>query len=265
MGFLSSIAPIAGGAVGAFFGGPMGAMAGATAGSSLSSAIGASDANKANAQMVGNQMAFQERMSSTAHQREVADLKKAGLNPILSAGGSGASAPAGASAQMQNEALDLSNVVSSAYQAKTMEQNLKAGEKSIQIQNEQFKKAQAEASIANNQQKMNDYEFQTKTGLMFTDNPIPSEAKHYLQKRLQSELSDYNTNMSNNSTSVKQNQLLDKHLKYDEKVAPLDAILKRVTPLINGASGAQKIFNSMPKNTNPDIIKVNSKTGEIVK
>ena len=40
-------------------------------------------------------------MSSTAHQRQVTDLKSAGLNPILSSN-AGASSPGGSMAQAQN-------------------------------------------------------------------------------------------------------------------------------------------------------------------
>lgn len=55
-------------------------------------------ANEANINSAREQMSFQERMSSTAHQREVADLRAAGINPMLSAKLGGASSPPGAMA-----------------------------------------------------------------------------------------------------------------------------------------------------------------------
>lgn len=73
------------------------------------------------------QMKFQEKMSNTAHQREVKDLEAAGLNPILSGmGGQGASSPSGAAITPENPARGLTNAIIQREMQKEQIENVKA-------------------------------------------------------------------------------------------------------------------------------------------
>lgn len=100
-------------------------------GAGAMSSAGAIYANQKNLdqQIANNNLSVE--LSNTAHQREVLDLAKAGLNPILSATGSGASVPTLGVATQSNPGEGISeglssasNLVSSQYRAQV--DNLKA-------------------------------------------------------------------------------------------------------------------------------------------
>lgn len=95
---------------------PLVDVAGGLVGSALNYK-GAREANQMTRQLSREQMGFQERMSNTAYQRAMEDMKKAGLNPILAYQQGGASTPSGSQAQMQNE---FAGAVSTALEAKKL-------------------------------------------------------------------------------------------------------------------------------------------------
>ncbi len=78
--------------------------------------------NKAQAREAQKQRDFQERMSGTAYQRAVKDMKIAGINPMLAYMQGGASSPGGAQATVENV---VSPGVSSAMQSRRLVQEIK--------------------------------------------------------------------------------------------------------------------------------------------
>lgn len=86
---------------------PLTIMAGATAVGGGMGLVGSVLTNRANQAMAEQQMDFQERMSNTAYQRAMADMKAAGINPMLVTKLGGASTPPGASATLENPGKHL--------------------------------------------------------------------------------------------------------------------------------------------------------------
>jgi len=92
----------------------------------VSSVLGGASAQSHARDEAKRQMDYQERMSSTAHQREVKDLLAAGLNPMLTMGHPGASTPQGAMAPQHDVVTPAVNSGLMAARTKAEIRNIEA-------------------------------------------------------------------------------------------------------------------------------------------
>lgn len=146
MGFGSIVGKIATAAIPALIGGGF-------------SAYGQAQANQATQASTQTQMDFQERMRATQYQTAMADMKKAGMNPMLAYQQGGAGALSGSSYQASNElaplAAGIESGTSSAIAVRRQNADLKQIEASTRAIDEGILKTKQDRHTAGSQEHLN--------------------------------------------------------------------------------------------------------------
>lgn len=211
--------------------------------------FGGREQNATAKQIAAEQNRLAVELASTQHQREVSDLKAAGLNPILSAGGSGSAVPNLTMPQVVNTMDKFGGSDESAKQAYMLKENLKNLQADTASKTETSKLASENQDVARQQgQKLIADYWKTDAEKNLTRQLEVNAKKDNIKKDKEIQLIEAQTNSARNSSRISGIEA-DSAETMGEMYRNLEKGGSMAKGLVGGAKVLKDIFSSTPAAT----------------